>query len=296
MTTAYDTTPSRVRITEATLQLDGLETFVRECGQAAAEAVVFVHGNPTSGADWSDLLVATGEFAYAVALDMPNYGRSQRSRRFACTVSGYANHLDALIRELGIRRVHLVLHDFGGPWGLHWAADHLDAVASITLFNVGVMPDYRWHKYARIWRTPIVGELFMAGVTRFALRTLLNRENPRPLPDAFVDRIFAEVDGPSKRAQLALYRATPDVGALSEQLGERLAPRRFPALVVWGAGDSYVPVRHAAVQARYFAADIHVLPDCGHWPFIDDPERCRTLLTQFLRLQLSPLAVKPSGS
>ena len=55
-----------------------------------------------------------------------------------------------------------MLHDFGGPWGLHWASEHLSALASLTLFNVGILPGYRWHKFARIWRTPIVGEVLQA--------------------------------------------------------------------------------------------------------------------------------------
>ena len=272
------------RITESTRDVHGTATFIRESGQPGSEAIVFVHGNPGSGEDWVDLLAASGEIAYAVAPDMPNYGRSERPERFVCTVEAYANHLAAVIEQLGIRRAHLVLHDFGGPWGLAWAAGHLDAVASITLFNVGILPGYRWHKYARLWRTPLLGELAMACTTRGLLRLLINREYPRPLPDAFIESSYRNLDAASKRAQLALYRATPDVGALTEQLGEVLRPRKIPALVVWGEGDRNLPARYAALQSEYFAvADLQVLPDCGHWPFIDEPVKCRALLASFLR-------------
>ena len=270
------------------LRVAGVGTAVRECGPPGPEAIVFVHGNPGSGADWSGLLEAAGELSYAIAPDLPSYGRSERPESFAWSVPGYAQHLAALIDQLGIRRAHLVLHDFGGPWGLSWAADHPDAVASVALFNTGLLPGYRWHKYARIWRTPVIGELFMASVTRSLFHRLLARENPRPFPPGFVERMFDELDGGTKRAALALYRATSDLGALSEQLAARLEPLRLPALVVWGAADTTLPYRYAALQARFFAdPDVHVLAGCGHWPFIDEPEHCRHLLSAFLRQQLA---------
>lgn len=276
-----------MKVQASTRQVGGIATFIRECGPPSPEAVVFVHGNPTSGADWSELLAATGELAYSVAPDMPNYGRSERPPQFPCSVEGYASHLTAVIEQLGIRRAHLVLHDFGGPWGLIWAAAHLDQVASVTLINVGIVPGYRWHKYARIWQTPVLGELFMASASRATARMLLNLENPRPFPEPFFEHVFQNLDAESKRAQLALYRATRDLAAVSEPLGRQLAPRRIPALVLWGEGDRNMPSRYAAVQSQYFAVSAtHVLPGCGHWPFVDEPEKCRALLLPFLRQQL----------
>ena len=254
-------------------RVDGVTTLVREHGEPRSEAIVFVHGNPGSGADWSGLLAAAGELGYAIAPDMPSYGRSERPNRFPWTVQGYARHLGALLEELGIRRAHLVLHDFGGLWGLAWAAERPDAVASVALFNIGVMPGYRWHKYARLWRMPVIGELFMASTTRGLFRTLLDRENPQPFPRAISSTACSTtLDAGTKRASApALYRATPDLGALSEQLGARTRTAQLPALVVWGEKIGTFPSRYAALQSRYFAVTAEqVLPGCGHWPFIDE--------------------------
>jgi pimeloyl-ACP methyl ester carboxylesterase len=268
--------------------VNGLTTLIRTCGEPRAEAVVFVHGFLGSSADFVELLADVGEFAYAVALDMPNHGGSERAPGFPCTVQGYADHLAAVIAQLQIERAHLVLHDFGGPWGLAWAADHPNTIASLSMFNVGVLPGYRWHLYARIWRTPLLGELFMASATRTLLGWTINRENPRPFPRAFIDRVFDEMDPPAKRAGLALYRATHDLGALTTQLGARLAPQRLPAFVLWGEADHNLPARYAARQAEYFdVEDLHVLPECGHWPFFDEPAQCSELLCVFLRRQLA---------
>lgn len=56
----------------------------------------------------------------------------------------------------------IVAHDFGGPWALAWAARNPDVLASATLINTGVLIGYRWHRYARVWRTPVLGEVFRA--------------------------------------------------------------------------------------------------------------------------------------
>jgi pimeloyl-ACP methyl ester carboxylesterase len=269
------------------LLVDGLRCLVRASGpDADREAVVFLHGNPGSSEDWLDLLQSAGEFVRAIAPDMPGYGKSERPRQFDYTVKGYAHFLKSLLEALGLDRVHLVLHDFGGPWGLEWAAEHPAHIASLTLINCGVLPGYRWHKFARIWQTPVIGEIFQLIATRRAFRALLNADNPKPFPDIFVNRMFDDSDWQMKRGVLALYRASRDLSSTSARLGETLKQLSLPALVVWGAGDKYIPVRFAEIQKQFFKADVHVLEGSGHWPMIDDPSQVRQLVIGFLRKQL----------
>jgi pimeloyl-ACP methyl ester carboxylesterase len=270
-----------------TIFVDGVRSPVKVGGAGpSGEAVVFVHGNPGASDDWTDLLAAVSSFARVVAPDMPGYGKADRPEAFEYTVAGYARHLDGILSQLGVTRAHLVLHDFGGPWGLQWAADHSDQVASLTLLNMGAMPGYRWHKFAKIWRTPILGELFNAMATRAAFDFLINADNPRPFPQQFIDRMFNDTDAGSKRAVLALYRATDDPGGLTTACCEKLAPKRLPALVLWGDSDKYLPVSYAELQRNYFDAQVHVLPRVGHWPMIDEPQRVRELIVPFLRSRI----------
>jgi pimeloyl-ACP methyl ester carboxylesterase len=273
------------RIDTRTIQVQGVRSLVRYAGPAhATEAVVFVHGNPGSSEDWTELLEQAGELMLAVAPDMPGYGKADRPVDFDYTVEGYARHLAGLVDALGVSRVHLVLHDFGGPWGMAFGASRPQQIASLSLINTGVLPDYRWHKYARIWRTPIVGELFQRIGTRRALHALMNLDNPKPLPKAFVDRMFDDMDAGAKRAVLKLYRATNDPAATTMRDGAALAKARMPTLVVWGAGDAYLPVKYAQAQPSVFAgAGVHVIENAGHWPFVDEPKQVAEILLPFLR-------------
>jgi pimeloyl-ACP methyl ester carboxylesterase len=273
-------------VTSSEREVRGVPTPLLEAGPADRdEAVVFVHGNPGSGRDFERLLRGTGEFARAVAPDMPGFGRAERPKDFSYSVEGYVQHLDALLDDLGIRRAHLVLHDFGGIWGTHWAAEHPDRLASATLINTGVLLRYRWHRLARIWRTPGLGELFTATTTRSGFKWLTRRENgPRDLPEPFLDRMFDDLDRGTKRAILRLYRATPDPAERSARISAVLREHPAPALVVWGARDPYIGVEHAERQREAFpGAAVTILEDSGHWPFADDPEAVEAAVLPFLR-------------
>lgn len=283
------------RVTRTVVTYEGVRSPVLTAGpRNATEAVVFVHGNPGPAEDWRDLVSRAGEFALAVAPDMPGYGNADKPRRFRYTIDGYAAHLQGVLQCLRITRAHLVLHDFGGPWGLAWAVAHRRAFASATLINTGVLPDYRWHRYGRIWRTPGLGELFQLSTSRPAFRFLLGRENPR-LPREQLDRLYeVSKPWPTKRAVLKLYRATPAAAARGPV--EALRELNRPALVLWGTEDGYLPARFAERQRDAFPdARVELLDGLGHWPFLEEPDRVAELVIPFLREQVSAAQATAAG-
>jgi pimeloyl-ACP methyl ester carboxylesterase len=277
-------------VRERPLAVDGLNTVLAEAGPADAdEAVVFVHGNPGPALEWHDLMGRVGEFGRAVALDMPGFGRADKPRDFALPVEGYARFLTGALTELGVKRAHLVLHDFGGPWGLAWAGLNQDAFASVVLIDTGILVGFEVHSTGRMWGTPVLGELVMAVTTRGAWRRGLARGDARPIPLADVDRMYDHIDRGTKRTILRLYRNRTDDDLL------RAAAQLFhsldrPALVLWGGKDPFVPLRHAEQQRElsFPSAEVVVLDDSGHWPFLDDPEGTAAAVVPFLKRQLSP--------
>lgn len=265
----------------AELVIDGVRCAVYDTDPGKHEAVVFVHGNPGPMDDWEELIPAAAPFARAVAMDMPGYGRAGRPRRFEYTIDGYARYLGSLLDRLAVGRAHLVLHDFGGAWGLRWAAGHPDRVGSVTLVNCGVLDGYRWHGFARVWQTPVLGELAQLAATKWGMRRALDALSPRPLPAAFYDRVWRYADWGHRRAVLKLYRASKHVGGQAPPTPE--LARTLPVCVIWGAGDPFIPAEFAERQRRHFPlAEVHVLPGLGHWPFLDDVEAVRRPLVQFL--------------
>lgn len=272
---------------ERRVSIEGVSTVLLEGGPTSSDsALVFVHGNPGSGQDWAALAQEAAAFSRVLAFDMPGFGHADKPADFPYTVEGCAAYLGALLDSLHVARAHLVLHDFGGPWGLAWAASHPDRVASATLINTGILPGYRWHYMARIWRTPVVGELFHAIMNRPGFHFAMRHGNPRGLPEAFVDRMYDDYDSGTKRAILKLYRATSDPDGQSRAIIDVLKAMKIPALVVWGARDVYLPAKYAALQRLAFPdAEIVTLQDSGHWPFADNPLAVSDAVMPFWRLR-----------
>lgn len=270
------------------IRVGAIDSPVIESGpEHTREAVLFVHGNPGSRTDWVAMVDAVGEIGRAIALDMPGFGQAETPRDFTYQVSSYADFLNQALEGLGVDRVHLVVHDFGGPFGLLWGLQHAPAWASVVLINIGILPGYRWHAMARRWRTPVLGELLQLWIPRSAWRRSMQKSNPKGLPADFVDKMYDDYDRGTRRAVLELYRATPDPDQAASTLGPAVAQLRKPALVVWGARDPFCGVQYAERQRDFFdVRDVLILPDSGHWPFQDDPVPVERAVTGFLRTQL----------
>lgn len=254
------------------IRLAGIETYVRR-RRGEGTPTLYVHGNPTHSADWIPFLRATD--GPAIALDLPNFGRSERvdPGRFDSSMHAYAGYLAAAIDELGLERFNLVVHDWGAI-ALHPAQRRPERLERLVVINaVPLLPDYRWHWIARIWRRRGAGELFNAIATRPAVAQTLRLARPgnKRMPDSFVEMVWSCWDREMSRAVLRLYRSA-DPGAL-EAAGNGLGRIDCPVLVCWGRDDPYLGPELARRYAdRFPDSELLELDNAGHWPWIDRPE------------------------
>jgi pimeloyl-ACP methyl ester carboxylesterase len=257
-----------VEIREHNGQVGGLNVFWREADPPPGVApALYVHGVPTSSDDWVPFLERTG----GVALDLPGFGRSDKPANFDYSIPGYDRFLGEFLDSVGLERFSLVVHDWGtvGLATAHRLAERVERLVVLTC--VPLFEDYRWHRVARLWRRPLVGEMLM-GFTFRATAKLLSREaNVRPLPDEFIDDLWRHFDHGTQRAILKLYRASPPevLGRHGRDLGEIAAP----ALVLWPEADPYIGPEFGPRYAQALGnAELEMVEDCGHWMWLDRPE------------------------
>ncbi|HMD56523.1 MAG TPA: alpha/beta hydrolase [Solirubrobacteraceae bacterium] len=251
-------------------EIDGLPVFWRSAETPGGVApALYLHGVPTSSDDWLPFLALSG----GIAPDLPGFGRSGKpgSRRY--TIDEYDRFIERFLDELGVERVRMLVHDWGAV-GLAFAQRLPERVERVAVVNaVPFLPGYRWHRTARIWRTPLLGELAMGTTNRFTLK-LLSREGnakPGPLPDEFLASVLDHFDQGTQRAILRLYRSSPP--EVLAGAGLDLGRVRVPALVAWGVRDPYIPPRFAAEYAAALGgAKLLELDDAGHWPWLDRPD------------------------
>ena len=236
---------------------------------AAPSVPLYLHGVPTNSDDWIEFLARGG----GLAPDLPGFGRSGKPGSLSFTIDEYAEFVEAFLDHVGVERVSLVVHDWGGV-GLAFAQRHPQRIDRLVVINtVPLLPGYRWHRTARIWRTPLLGELSMGATHRKVLRLLSRESNatPGPMPEQWIETVLDHFDQGTQRAILRLYRSSPpDVLAAA---GARLGEIGAPSLVVWGKRDPYIPARFAqAYAAALGGAELLELDDAGHWPWLDRPD------------------------
>jgi len=143
----------------------------------------------------------------------------------------------------------------------------------VAICVVPFVAGYRWHRVARIWRTPIAGELLMGYSFKGGMKRV-SREwlaAPGPAPQEMIDSVWSHFDHGTQRAILKLYRSAPT--SVLERAGDRLGELRCPALIVWGEDDPYIPASFASRFADALGGDtrVELLRGVRHWPWIDDP-------------------------
>jgi pimeloyl-ACP methyl ester carboxylesterase len=266
-------------VRERRVEIDGEPIVWRE---APGERVLYVHGVPTSSAIWVPFLERTG----GIAVDLPGFGRSTKRGDFPFTIEGYTAFLDRFAEHVGLERFRLCVNDWGGL-ALHWAATRrARQVERLALIDaIPLLPGYRWHRIARAWRTKPVGEIAMGLSVKPALRRQLRRSlaTPSSMPDEFVDTVARDLDQGTQRAILTLYRSA-DEADLAEA-GAHLGQLEAPALIVNGAQDPYIPSGFADAYAAALGgpAEVLVLEDAGHWPWLDRPDLVETVARHLTR-------------
>lgn len=255
-------------------EVAGLPTFWREAdpgpSETTAGSVLYLHGVPTSSDDFLPFLERAG----GVAPDLPGFGRSGKPAAFDYSVAGYARFLESFVDSVGLDRFSLVVHDWGAV-GLALSEQLRERIQRVVVMNaVPLLPGYRWHRVARLWRTPLLGEMTMGFTTRWGMRRAMREAVPeRPAAaDALTDAAWRHFDHGTQRAILKLYRSAPP-----DELARRGAALRSltgRALVLWGERDPYIAPSFARAYAEALGgpARVEALPDAGHWPWLDRPE------------------------
>jgi haloalkane dehalogenase len=241
---------------------------------------LFLHGYPTSSYLWRNVLPEAAAAGYrAVAPDLPGFGDSPAD--LPGTWEHQIEHVERLRRALGLDRVVLGVHDWGGLIGLRWACDHSGAVSALVITDTGFFPDGRWHGMAKALRTEGEGEQLVANVNRDLFAMAL-RQISAAMPDDAIDEYWkAYGDEERRRSQLDLYRSG-DFSKLEPYDG-RLGELGVPTLILWGERDEFAPVGGGYRFERQIpGARLTVLEGVGHYLMEDDPGRMGAEVRAFL--------------
>lgn len=241
---------------------------------------LFLHGIPDSGRVWDHLSGLMQASCRCIVPDLPGFGQSAVPSGFTVSLEHMAEWLNDFILAAGLTApLNLVVHDIGGPYGLAWAVRYPANVKRIVIMNTVFQPEYRWHRYGRICRIPVLGELMQKLTTCAGLARELRASSGAVKPArAHIEATYAGFSAPVRRMVLRMYRGLDPQLFAGWDSELRALTARLPSLVLWGDRDPYIP---AALAQRFGAQQLRHFPECGHWPQLEIPQQLAQELQAF---------------
>ncbi len=254
-------------------------------------ALLLLHGLGCDHTTWLPVIQSLARRYTVIAPDFLGHGKSAKPRA-DYSVGGYANGMRDLLTVLGIDKVTVVGHSLGGGVAMQFAYQFPERTERMILVAPGGLgPEVS--PAIRAITLPLAGAamgvLTLPGlrhVGRTWLRALAASGVSKARDLDEVAEILESVKDPQARAAIRhVVRAVVDWrGQVVTMVDRAYLTEAMPMLVVWGADDSVIPVRHAGVAAQIApSATVEVIGNAGHFPHKDHPQRFVKIVNDFIR-------------
>ncbi len=262
-------------VTFRKVDVDGIRVFYREAGPNAAPTILLLHGFPTAGHMFRDLIPQLADRFRLVAPDLPAFGQSDMPARgtFTYTFENIANVIDRLTEVIGLRRFAVYVFDYGAPVGFRLAMRRPERITAIISQNGNAYEEglsAGWNPIRAYWEVP-------SQANREALRTLLSPETtvwqythgvPDPTsvsPDGYsLDNFYLARPG-ADEVQLDLLGDYKSNVALYPAFQQYFRTSRPPLLAVWGKNDPFFLPPGAEAFRRDIPGAVVRFFDTGHF-------------------------------
>jgi pimeloyl-ACP methyl ester carboxylesterase len=256
------------RIQSKNIKINGLDIHYFVAGQG--DPLVVVHGGAGGADTWMKNIAELAEKYTVYAPDLPGFGESQPlDGNFY--IPELTEFMDSFSDNLGLDRFHLVGHSLGGGVALNYALQFPHKIVKLVLIS-SLCLGREIAFWVRLMSIParFIGSAVMAVLQsiKWILKTLLAPvEWVLPLPGTMLN-------------------IGSSITTFKEQtlvLANRLSEIMVPTLLVWGANDPIVPVRHAYAAAQVIRdCQLKVFEGCGHNVHRDEIQQFSHLITGFL--------------
>ncbi len=249
--------------------------------ETAGEALLCLHGFPTSSFDYHKIRDALAEKFAVLAFDMIGYGFSAKPQDFDYTTFNQADVLQALLKNLKIRRVHILAHDYGNTITQELLARAEEkrlnfSIESLCFLNGALFPEtHRPILAQKILISPlgfVFGRFISDARFKQSLASIFGKKTQPTAEelDGFL-QVFKFNDG--RRIAHKLIRYMTERAANRTRWVGALQRTELPFRFINGLAD---PVSGAHLVKRFRQimpqTDIVELKDVGHFPHFEVPE------------------------
>jgi pimeloyl-ACP methyl ester carboxylesterase len=279
------------------VDVDGLKVFYRDAGPADAPTLLLLHGFPTAGHMFRELIPALSDRFHVVAPDLPGFGQTGMPPRdrFSYTFARLAEVMERFTEVIGLARFAIYIFDYGAPTGLRMAVRHPERISAIisqngNAYEVGLSKG--WDPIRAYWQDP-------SEANRNALRSFLAPETTvwqythgvsdttSVSPDGYsLDNFYLTRPG-AHEVQLDLFGDYKSNVALYPTFQAYFRRHKPPLLAVWGKNDPFfLPPGAEAFKRDIPNAEVRFF-DTGHFALETHGSEIAAAIRDFLSRSVS---------
>jgi pimeloyl-ACP methyl ester carboxylesterase len=265
------------------VMIDHVNYHYREYPGAGPD-VFLLHGFASSTYTWEKVIpYLTGRGYHVWALDMKGSGWSDKPEDTKYDTVTLMEEVNRWMDVMGLKNVVFAGNSLGGAVALLMALEHPDKTDRLILIDSAGYP-IRKPFVIRLAKMPFAAEIVRLFFGRWVVKRTLKEVfyNDEMITEEQIDAYFLRLSTEnSLYAKTALARSL-DFDALSSYT-KRIPGIKNRTLILWGKDDAWIPLESGYRFSRDLAnSKLVILPECGHIPQEEKPERTAEFMIDFI--------------
>lgn len=255
------------------IELNGVRLHYTDTGNPDGQPIIIMHGYGCNVTTVASIARIFEQGMRVINVDLPGHGLSDEPPTI-WGVDDYTRCIEALLQALGLKKVSLLGHSFGGRIGILLSSRNPDIHKLVLVDAAGIKPKRKPKYYLKVY-------------TYKTLKHLLPVVFGKRLGNQLLDRYRGKAGSADYRQSSPIMRGVMSK-CVNEDLKSVMPAIKAPTLLIWGSEDTATPLSDAKTMERLIPdAGLVNFEGCGHYSFLDNPGGFRAVIQEFFKRELN---------